>query len=466
MNNIFRIIAALGFIFAMNPGTRADILISGSFHPHVMAALPDSWSEAVDPDLFSLPVRLAELEAAFSEGDFEVRASAALEYRWTGDELQLDYGESRFDLREAFLAWFPGFGEVRIGKQIIAWGAVDGNNPTDNLSPYDYYYMFLPGAERKLGSLALDALFYFGDYQAEFVCLPYHEPNRLPFDEPDFPVAPPVNPSDDELVSPGSPWEFGLRGRGAFGFGDISLSWFRGHDRNFSPVSKAAVPMYVFPLCGYTLYAEMPVLFGYRRTTVYGADLVAFLPYDITLRTEGGLFRTSMEEDGNLPLTAWYAQYALQLEYSGISDLILTAQFLGNTDLSIEDSSEPLVRGCPDLLTGYIVSHWDNESFFQPGTGMPFAAFTGAGLLFSAVYTCWDGSLELTGNGFFNLEEEGFMMGGGAVYSPAENIELETTVVLFGGPDSRQPATPLETVNPFSALEDFSHIRAGIEFHF
>lgn len=452
-----------GFVFLLASSAGAGILVSGSIHPHVLIRLPDNWPEAADPDLFSLPVRFAELGVVLSEGDFDAKVSAALEYRWTGNEHNLDLGDGRLDLREACLAWYPGFGEVRIGKQIIAWGAVDGNNPTDNISPYDYYYMFLPGAERKLGSLALDALFYFGDYQVEVVCIPEHVPNRLPFDEPDFPIAPPVNPSDDELASPSRPLEAGLRGRGAFGFGDVSLSWFRGHDRTFSALRKTLVP---FEVCGLTFYGEMPDLYGYRRTTTWGADLVAFLPFDFTLRTEGALFRTSTEGNGNLPLAAWYSQYALQMEYSGVTDLMLTAQFLGNSVFSIEDTSEPLELDSLGLFPGKIIFRWDNEATFQPGTGMPFAAFTDAGLFLSSVYTCMDGSLELTGNGFFNLEDEGSMFGGGFVYSPVENLELELAVIIFSGPDADEPATPLETVNPFSALEDFSHVRTGIEYHF
>ena len=454
------------FFYPFAPRADAEVLVSGSLHSHVMVELPGDWDEAADPNLFSLPVRLVELEAAISWSDFEVRSSAALEYRWTGNEYRLEFGKGRFDLREAYVAWYPGFGEVRPGKQIIAWGAVDGNNPTDNISPYDYYFMFLPGAERKISTFALDALVYAGDYQLGFVCLPWHEPNRLPFDEPDFPIAPPVNPSDDELVSPSNPVELGVRARGAFSFGDISLSWFRGHDRIFSPLRKAAVPYYVFPVSGYTLYAEIPDLYGYRSTTTYGADLVAFLPLDFTLRTEGALFHSSMDEDENLPLTAWYAQYAVQAEYTGVTDLVFTAQFLGNADISIDDSSEPLVLENPGFPGGEIVFRWDNEDFFQPGTGMPFASFTDAGLFFSAVYTCLDGSLELTGTGFFNLEEEGRMLGGGLVYSPVENLELELALVLFQGPEVSETSSPTEAVNPFTALEEFSHVRTGVEYHF
>ena len=50
--------------------------------------------------------------------------------------------ESTLDIREAYFAYYPNWGEIKIGKQIHAWGAADGNNPTDNINAYDYYYLF------------------------------------------------------------------------------------------------------------------------------------------------------------------------------------------------------------------------------------------------------------------------------------------------------------------------------------
>ena len=47
-----------------------------------------------------------------------------------------------FDFREYYLTYFPSFGEIKLGKQIHAWGAVDGNSPIDVLNPTDYYYLF------------------------------------------------------------------------------------------------------------------------------------------------------------------------------------------------------------------------------------------------------------------------------------------------------------------------------------
>jgi len=146
-----------------------QINYTGSIKPGNMYRLSDQ-SE------ISLPFRLAEAEVGYSLGDFEIKTNSAIEYRWSNNE-------NEFQLREAYLMWYPSWGEAKVGKQIHAWGAVDGNNPTDNLNPYDYYYMFLPGAERKVGTISGSVKYYWNDWQMEGVFIPEHEGNRFPFGE-------------------------------------------------------------------------------------------------------------------------------------------------------------------------------------------------------------------------------------------------------------------------------------------
>ena len=98
-----------------------------------------------DKSEISLPFRITKGEIGYSIGDFEFKINSALEYRWLNNETE-------FQFREAYVLWYPSWGELKVGKQIHAWGSVDGNNPTDNLNPYDYYYIFFSGSERKVGN--------------------------------------------------------------------------------------------------------------------------------------------------------------------------------------------------------------------------------------------------------------------------------------------------------------------------
>ncbi|SVA87135.1 uncharacterized protein METZ01_LOCUS139989, partial [marine metagenome] len=236
-----------------------QINYTGSIKPGNMYRLSDQ-SE------ISLPFRLAEAEVGYSIGDFEINTNSALEYRWSNNENELQ-------LRETYLTWFPSWGEVNVGKQIHAWGAVDGNNPTDNLNPYDYYYMFLPGAERKVGTVSGSVKYYWNDWQMEGVFIPAHEGNRFPFGEEAFPLNIPMSAPELLDEEPGS--EFGFRIQSTLGSNDYSLSYFDGRDRSFSYVGMTD---------------SMPSFF-YRNTSVLGFDLVSFIG-DFTNRFEIGYFST------------------------------------------------------------------------------------------------------------------------------------------------------------------------------
>ena len=382
-----------------------QINYTGSIKPGNMYRLSDQ-SE------ISLPFRLAEAEVGYSFGDFEIKTNSALEYRWSNNE-------NEFQLREAYLMWYPNWGEVKVGKQIHAWGAVDGNNPTDNLNPYDYYYMFLPGAERKVGSISGSVKYYWNDWQFEGVIITEHAGNRFPFGERAFPLDIPISAPklmDAELGS-----EFGIRLQSILGSSDFSLSYFDGRDRSFSKIGTTN---------------SMPSFF-YRKTSVLGFDLVSFIG-DFTNRFEIAYFSTEndIEVDSITINDASYIQFAGQVEYSTENNIMLSLQIIGS------QISE---------INGAIT-----EDEFQPGMGTPFASFTDLGLSFSLSANYFDDALELMGNTFIDLQDSQSMLGVSAKYSPINNWKLTISVSKFMGDDGTQ----------FHNMEYFSHLKAGLEYHF
>ncbi len=382
-----------------------QINYTGSIKPGNMYRLSDQ-SE------ISLPFRFAEAEVGYSIGDYEINTNLALEYRWSNNENELQ-------LRETYLTWFPSWGEVNVGKQIHAWGAVDGNNPTDNLNPYDYYYMFLPGAERKVGTVSSSVKYYWNDWQMEGVFIPAHEGNRFPFGEEAFPLNIPM--SAPELIDeePGS--EFGFRIQSTLGSNDYSLSYFDGRDRSFSYVG---------------MRDSMPSFF-YRNTSVLGFDLVSFIG-DFTNRFEIGYFSTENDAESDMKTLndASYIQFAGQVEYSTENDIMLTLQIIGSEISEINGTMA--------------------EDEFQPGMGTPFASFTDLGLSFSISANYYDDALELMGNTFIDLKDSQSMFGVSTKYSPMDNWKLNLSVSKFMGEEGTQ----------FHNMEDFSHLKAGLEYHF
>jgi len=391
-----------------------QINYTGSIKPGNMYRLSDQ-SE------ISLPFRLAEAEVGYSIGDFEIKTNSALEYRWSNNE-------NEFQLREAYLMWYPSWGEVKIGKQIHAWGAVDGNNPTDNLNPYDYYYMFLPGAERKVGTISVSVKYYWNDWQMEVVFIPEHEGNRFPFAEEAFPLDIPIVAPELMDEEPGS--EFGFRLQSTLVSSDFSLSYFDGRDRSFSYVGVTD---------------SMPSFF-YRKTSILGFDLVSFIG-DFTNRFEIAHFSTMIDVNPDMLYfdNAAYIQYAEQIEYTTSNDIMLSVQLIGYIEGEISwqeiEGNRSAKKSVPELI---------------PGMGTPFATFTDLGLSFSLSANYYDDALELMGNTFIDLKDSQSMLGVSVKYSPVDNWKLNLSVSKFMGEEGTQ----------FHEMEDFSHLKVGLEYHF
>ena len=391
-----------------------QIHYSGAIKPGNMYRLSDQ-SE------ISLPFRLAEAEVGYSKGDFEIKTNSILEYRWSNNE-------NEFKLREAYLMWYPSWGEVKVGKQIHAWGAVDGNNPTDNLNPYDYYYMFLPGAERKVGTISGSVKYYRNAWQMEGVFIPKHEGNRFPFGEEAFPLdIPMVAPKlmDEELGS-----EFGFRLQSTLGSSDFSLSYFDGRDRSFSYVGMT----------------DSMRSFFYRKTSVLGFDLVSFIG-DFTNRFEIAHFSTKIDVNPDMLYfdNATYIQYAEQIEYTTPNDIMLSVQLIGYIEGDISwqeiEGNRSVQTSVPELI---------------PGMGTPFATFTDLGLSFSVSANYYDDALEIMGNTFIDLKDSQSMLGASVKYSPINNWKIKMSISKFMGEEGTQ----------FYNMEDFSHLKVGLEFHF
>lgn len=87
---------------------------------------------------------------------------------------------NRSKLREGYLDFSAGRTDVRIGKQIIAWGRADELNPTDNLTPRDFTLLVPETGDQRFGTLAARAVHHVGDTSVTAVWLPDFSPNIFP----------------------------------------------------------------------------------------------------------------------------------------------------------------------------------------------------------------------------------------------------------------------------------------------
>ena len=102
----------------------AQFNYSGEINPYVM-------NRTSNKTQINLPYRIISLDLGYTIGNLDIKTVSALEHRNNPSEWE-------YDIRELYLAYYPSWGEVKVGKQIHAWGAADGNNPPDNINAYDY----------------------------------------------------------------------------------------------------------------------------------------------------------------------------------------------------------------------------------------------------------------------------------------------------------------------------------------
>lgn len=403
-----------------------QLSINGAIKPMIMFNISDQ-------DQMNLPFRFAQLRMGYTIGDFDLLINSALEHRWGENQ------SSNFILREAYATWFPSWGEIKFGRQIHAWGVADGNNPTDNLNPYDFYYMFMQGADRKIGSLSLSVISYWNNWQLEGVIIPSHVSNRLPFNEPEFPFQIPIEPTEYEDRD--NSLEYGLQLKTVIGETDIGISYFDGYDRSFS-------------LLGIDTFNIIQVSpkFGYRSTSVIGLNMVTFIK-DFTIRVESALFNTINDYKAKwynyLDAKADYVQYVIQVEYRMKSSNTIGAQIIGNNVLKASGNTL-------DLPNMYMTTL--NTNNFVPGMGTPFAMISNKSLLVIGSNRFFDDDLELNYNLLFNLENPGQLFGLSLEYLLSDDWFINVSASYFIGNN--------DPINRFEQLEDYSNTQFQLSYTF
>lgn len=205
------------------------------------------------------------------------------------------------EIKEAWIDMYAGPFDLRLGRQILAWGQADGNNPTDTLNARHMGTRFLSTLdEQKIGTLAANALYFLPDNRGtiQIVYMPLSARADLPSIAMDvtFPGPPPMRMIIEEDRNPESALSNGEIGaRGLFYLGSVSISgsFFTYLDRypDFSYVYTTDIPTSTITT---TLTPE------HNRVYQLGFD-IAWLVNGWDIRSEWAYFKT-VDTDGDDPL--------------------------------------------------------------------------------------------------------------------------------------------------------------------
>lgn len=175
-------------------------------------------------------------------------------------------GFSTLDIREAYIDLFLGKVDFRIGKQISPWGRADGWNPTDNLTPADYFVRSPDHDDIRTGSYRIRGQYNpFTWMKLEADLVPWYTPSVYRFDLVEMPSFVSISAP----VHPGFQWDkTSIAGKIDLIFPAIegSLSWFNGYD------PMPALQPGRLPQPPFTDFSMQLLQVPFRQQT-YGADL-------------------------------------------------------------------------------------------------------------------------------------------------------------------------------------------------
>jgi len=190
------------------------------------------------------------------ESDWSESLTSKAEVRWHNPEL--DRSVAKPEVLEAFALWRSEQFDVKLGKQIVAWGRADGINPTDNLTPRNYSIQ-LPFEEDQRSGVSALKVNYFPDTQKTitFYLTPSFQPSKLPQSQ-----ARDIYFLDRQPTPTRSRWPFGLKFDMRGDQVDWSLSYFRGF--KLLPEWQASD-------------SANTVILHYPKIAVFGADVTVNL---------------------------------------------------------------------------------------------------------------------------------------------------------------------------------------------
>ena len=182
--------------------------------------------------------------------------------------------------------------DLRIGRQRIVWGTADKLNPTDNLNPDDLEDIFDFG--RHLGSNAMMATYYLGDYTLYGIYIPVFTPATMPFGDWAKAFVPALNlppgmqlaSFQDHITLPENKLSetssFGFKVAGNWFNYDWSLSYYYGRD-DLPLMSSVSLTPTNTPG-----YFDANVGMIYPRIQIVGADMAGSIG-SVGIWAEGAL---------------------------------------------------------------------------------------------------------------------------------------------------------------------------------
>jgi hypothetical protein len=228
-------------------------------------------------------------------------------------------GKAAAELREGYVTTSYKSFDLKLGRQIIAWGRADGVNPTGNLVAEDLTLLTPDDADRRLGSASAVGTFYMGSTSVSGLWLPEFRGHRFP-----LPADGGATFVDEARRWPGDQWAVRIERTG--GTVDWSASFYRGLD--LLPDMEPGV-------------TPGQVTLRHRLNSVAGVD-AAMNAGRFGLRAEGAYVRTS-DRNGTDPFAKNpFLFYVIGGDRTYAGRLNVNLQYIGRVILDFAEPANAL----------------------------------------------------------------------------------------------------------------------------
>ncbi len=365
-----------------------------------------------------------------------------LQGKWSGNKTFL-FSDIRFrsglnlgdeyaaiQIKEAYAGYSSVKLDVFLGNQIVTWGRTDGFNPTNSVSPNDYFFLTANPDDQKLSSFMLRTRYRISDkIDADLIGIPYFVPSVYRYDLFNLgQYGALVN-----FASPAMPEKSFKNGSVAVRLNaelskiGFSVSWFRGYDPfygfNVLPIdwtiSDISITNSATPYLKNTFGADFAIPAGawiFRGEMAYnqtrGYDTAFYIPAP-GLTYVAGIERTI----GGITVI---------LQYVGK----IVTDFIGLQEPVMGDQTDPLaIIQYADAMVCYESAQFNRKLFNQQEESNHALSLS---LTRSFAHDNWNAEL----TGYYNITSEEYLIRPKITWKATDALSLSAGGYYMNGPEA------------------------------
>ena len=337
-----------------------------------------------------------------------------------------DKQNTSFELKEAYAGISANSFELLLGEQIISWGRTDGFNPTNNITPNNYFFLSADPDDQKIPNFMLKSNIRFSpSVEWELIMIPVFRPSEYRYDL--FSMGDNVS-FLDAILPERTVKNSSFATRLDFELSKIgfSVSWFNGYD-----------PFYGFDLENTDFSSGSPVvtyISSYYKKNSIGLDL-AIPAGTWIIRGEGAHNITSNDENKiYIPNSDISYVIGLEHDFGGFTTIL---QYIGKYTFDYKKLTEPILT---DPTNPVAQMQYANEMIVyestlvnrkifhqQEGTNHALSLTVSKSFAFEAV------NAEFTG--FYDITSEEYMIRPKVSWKIGDSLQAAAGYYYMKGPD-------------------------------